>query len=330
MQTRFVRAGGIGTSFVEAGEPDRPAVVLVHDGAYGTDSRLCWEGVIDELARDYHVIAPDLIGWGGTDKLCYFDRSPYDYRLQHLAALCDTLGLDEPAFFAGSSFGAELVARGAAEPRWGWSVRAAVAITGTGGRLYRVPGGIERLSDYSPSLDAAARLTAMLVSSAEGMDDHFARRFDNSMIAGHWEALNALHLRNPAAGPRTGSDDWPEPLLGCSVPILWVEGADDPLLERGWAAKMAELGDSFSSLVVPGGHEPNLEHPADVGRMIRTTSPPISPQLGEVQQRHHTVADEAQLVHAVGFVAAHIEHPAVHLLGLQLLKPAGHVGGGAP
>ena len=267
--TRFIRAGGFRTRLIEAGEPGRPAVVLVHDGAYGTDAALCWDGVIDQLATDYHVIAPDLIGWGGTDKVCYFDRSPYDYRLEHLAAICGVLGLDDPVFFAGSSFGAEIVARGTAEPRWGWNVRAAVAIAGTGGRLYRVPGGIERLSDYSPSLDAAARLTAMLVSSADGMDDHFQRRFDNSMIPGHWESLSALHVRNPAAGPRTGTDDWPEPLRHCPTPILWVEGADDPLLEQGWAARMAELGDSFSSTVVPGGHEPNLEHPAEVGRLIR-------------------------------------------------------------
>ena len=265
----FIRAGGIRTRLIEAGDPACPSVVLVHDGAYGTDSMLCWEGVIEELADRYHVVAPDLIGWGGTDKLCYFDRSPYDYRLEHLASVCRVLALDEPAFFAGSSFGAELVARGVAEPRWGWSARAAVAITGTGGRLYRVPGGIERLSDYTPSPEAARRLTAMLVGSTDGLDEHIRRRFEISMAPGHWEALSALGLRNPSAQRVARPEDWPEPLLHCDVPILWVEGADDPLLEQGWAAKMAELGDSFSSVVVPGGHEPNIEHPADTGRLIR-------------------------------------------------------------
>ncbi len=265
----FIRAGGIRTRLIEAGDPTGPTIVLVHDGAYGTDSMLCWEGVIGELTDRYRVVAPDLIGWGGTDKLCYFDRSPYDYRLEHLAAVCRVLALDEPAFFAGSSFGAELVARGVAEPQWGWNARAAVAITGTGGRLYRVPGGIERLSDYTPSPAAARRLTAMLVHSTDGLDEHIQRRYEISMAPGHWEALSALGLRNPSADPVARPEDWPEPLLDCDVPILWVEGADDPLLEQGWAAKMAELGDSFSSVVVPGGHEPNIEHPADTGRLIR-------------------------------------------------------------
>ena len=269
LRDTFIRAGGIRTRLIEAGDPAGPTVVLVHDGAFGTDSMLCWEGVIDELTDRYHVVAPDLIGWGGTDKLCYFDRSPYDYRLEHLAAVCRVLALDEPAFFAGSSFGAELVARGVAEPRWGWNARAAVAITGTGGRLYRMPGGIERLSDYTPSPEAARRLTAMLVHSIDGLDEHIQRRFEISMAPGHWEALSALGLRNPSAERVARPEDWPEPLLDCDVPILWVEGADDPLLEQGWAAKMAELGDSFSSVVVPGGHEPNIEHPADTGRLLR-------------------------------------------------------------
>ena len=268
-RSRVIRAGGYRTRLLEAGDPDRDTVMLVHDGAYGTDAGLCWDGVIEHLADDYHVIAPDLVGWGGTDKLCYFDRSPYDYRLEHLASICHVLGLDEPVFFAGSSFGAELVVRGTAEPQWGWNVRAAVAITGTGGRLYRVPGGIERLSDYTPSLEAARRLTAMLVGSTDGLDDHIRRRFDNSMVPGHWEALSALGLHNPSAERAVRPDDWPEPLRHCTTPVLFVEGSEDPLLEQGWAAKMAELGESLSSVVVPGGHEPNIEHPEDTGRLIR-------------------------------------------------------------
>lgn len=268
-RTRIIRAGGHRTSLIEAGDPSDVTVVLVHDGAYGTDAALCWDGVITELAADYHVIAPDLIGWGGTDKLCYFDRSPYDFRLEHLASICDVLGLEEPICFAGSSFGAELVVRGTAQPQWGWNSRAVVAIAGTGGRLYRVPGGIERLSDYIPSLEAAARLTGYLVSSVEGLEEHIERRYQNSLIPGHWEALKALSLRNPSAEPVFRFDDWPEPLRHCSVPILFVEGADDTLLEHGWAAKMAELGPSFSSTVIAGGHEPNLEHPAAVARLIK-------------------------------------------------------------
>lgn len=265
----FLRAGGWRTRVYEAGSDDKPVLMLIHDGAFGTDAPLCWGDVMDRLADDYHVFAPDLLGWGGSDKVCFFDRSPYDFRLEHVASLCEVLALDEPIHFAGTSFGAEIVVRAAAEDRWGWPVRSAVAITGTGGRLYRVPGAIEQLSDYEPSLEAAEHLTGLLVETTEGLEDHVERRYENSLIPGHWEALAALRVRNPAVERQASADDWPDPLKTCQVPILYVEGRDDEVLESGWAQKMADLTPEGQSLVIDGAHEPNLNHPDVVAEAMR-------------------------------------------------------------
>jgi pimeloyl-ACP methyl ester carboxylesterase len=265
-----MRADNRRTRVLEAGDPCAPTVLLVHDGAFGTDALLCWEGVISELENEYHLVAPDLLGWGGSEKVCYFDRSPYDFRLEHLASVCRTLTLDEPVFVIGSSFGAELAVRGTAEPKWAWSVRATVAISGTGGRLFRVPGGIERLSDYTPSLEAAQELTSYFVTSTEGMDDHVRRRYENSLTPGHWESLAALRVRNPTHHPDPPPDAWPEPLRSCEVPILFIEGEDDPLLESGWAQQMSSIAPRGSSEVVPGSHEPNLDQPRLIAELCRT------------------------------------------------------------
>ncbi len=73
-----------------------------------------------------------------------------------------------------------------------------------------------------------------MVASADGMDEHIRRRYENNLVPGHWEALRALHLRNPAVEPPP--DDWPERLRGCATLVLFVEGEDDPLLDSGWAA----------------------------------------------------------------------------------------------
>jgi pimeloyl-ACP methyl ester carboxylesterase len=263
-----VRAGGWRTSVLEAGPDGAPVVVLVHDGAYGTDADLCWGEVADALAGDFHVLAPDLLGWGGSDKVNFFDRSPYDFRLEHIGAVCRTFALDEPVHFAGVSFGGELVCRGTAQQRWGWLVRSAVSITGTGGRMFRVPGGIEQLSDYEPSLEAAARITGMLVESLDGLDDHVRRRYENSLVPGHWEALTSLRIRNPAVERVVPPDDWPDPLGSCETPILFVEGRSDVLLEPGWAAHMAGLAPNGESAVIDGGHEPNIDRPAAVAEAI--------------------------------------------------------------
>lgn len=49
----------------EAGDPDLPVLLLVHGL---TSSSATWQPVIPQLARHAHVIAPDLIGHGASDK----------------------------------------------------------------------------------------------------------------------------------------------------------------------------------------------------------------------------------------------------------------------
>jgi pimeloyl-ACP methyl ester carboxylesterase len=43
--------------------------VLLHFGEFGGSAELCWEFNIGPLAGDFRVIAPDWLGFGGTDKL---------------------------------------------------------------------------------------------------------------------------------------------------------------------------------------------------------------------------------------------------------------------
>jgi pimeloyl-ACP methyl ester carboxylesterase len=61
--TRDIAARGARIRFAEAGA-GKP-LLLVHDYL---SSRLAWDDVIDDLARVFHVIAPDLPGFGESEK----------------------------------------------------------------------------------------------------------------------------------------------------------------------------------------------------------------------------------------------------------------------
>jgi pimeloyl-ACP methyl ester carboxylesterase len=52
-------------NYVELGDPSRPALLLVH--GFGASS-YHWRHNIPTLARDYHVYALDLLGFGWSDK----------------------------------------------------------------------------------------------------------------------------------------------------------------------------------------------------------------------------------------------------------------------
>lgn len=64
-RSRDVTARGVRMRVVEAGDERAPAVLLVHDFWV---SHLEFDDIIDELAARFHVIAPDLPGFGESEK----------------------------------------------------------------------------------------------------------------------------------------------------------------------------------------------------------------------------------------------------------------------
>jgi pimeloyl-ACP methyl ester carboxylesterase len=267
-ETKHVMAGGFHTRYLEAGDRAKPTLMLIHDGAFGTTAELCWEGILDEVSRDYHVFAPELLGWGGTDKVAYFDRSPYAARIPHIAAFVREVGIDG-ADYLGASFGGSIILRASVAPGNPWRMRRAISLSGSGGP-YRLQSGIEALADYTPSLEAAAKLTELIAGSTAGLEQHIARRHDNSLIPGHWETLMAPRLKNPSVERTPPADDYLQRLARTEVPALLVEGLRDPLLEKGWAAKLADLSPILSSTTIDAGHEANIECPAKVIELIKS------------------------------------------------------------
>ena len=64
---RTYRWRGFDVAYTEAGDPDDPDLVLLH-GINAAASNHEFHAVFDQLAEEYHVIAPDLPGFGHTDR----------------------------------------------------------------------------------------------------------------------------------------------------------------------------------------------------------------------------------------------------------------------
>ncbi|KAG9613720.1 hypothetical protein KCV01_g1007, partial [Aureobasidium melanogenum] len=87
----YVEADGVKVFYREAGDPKAPTILLLH--GFPTSSFM-YRNLIPLLADRYHVIAPDLPGFGFTEAP---DRAHYAYTFDHLAqtigAFTDKLGL---------------------------------------------------------------------------------------------------------------------------------------------------------------------------------------------------------------------------------------------
>ncbi len=109
---RDVNARGVRTRAVTAGNPKKPAIVLVHDFLV---SHLEWDEVIEPLAENFFVVAPDLPGFGESEKPT---PGRYPYTVEALAeAVVDViaaLGVGRTAI-VGHGLGAAIAITIAAE-----------------------------------------------------------------------------------------------------------------------------------------------------------------------------------------------------------------------
>ncbi|MFD4294706.1 alpha/beta fold hydrolase [Rhodococcus sp. NPDC058532] len=96
----------------EAGDPSRPTVVLLH--GFPTSSHM-FRNLMPALADEYHLIAPDHIGFGRSESPTVDE---FDYSFDHLAevtaSLLGQLGVDRFALYV-HDYGAPIGLRIAAE-----------------------------------------------------------------------------------------------------------------------------------------------------------------------------------------------------------------------
>src|SRR6188474_3381838 len=80
---RVVDVDGLKIFYREAGAETSPALLLLH--GFPTSSHM-FRDLIPSLADDYHVIAPDLPGFGFSDAP---ERPEFKYTFDHLADVID-------------------------------------------------------------------------------------------------------------------------------------------------------------------------------------------------------------------------------------------------
>ena len=276
---RFVETNGIRMHLVEEGEGY--PVLLCHGFP---ELWYSWRHQIPALAKaSFRAIAPDLRGYGGTDK-------PYDigaYDIHHLVAdlvgLLDALSL-EKAVVVGHDWGGiivwfmALLAPDRVErvvslntPYW---PRPPVPPT----EVFRQvrDGRFNYILAFQPEGEAEARLEPDLDSSIRGMFDFVAadRGFvSDEERAVFVEAFRAGGLRGPINYYRNLDRNWettPQ-LEGRKVlqPSLMICAEKDPILRPETADGMEQwVADLRKELIRDCGHWTQQEKPEEVNRLL--------------------------------------------------------------
>ncbi|HEY4118346.1 MAG TPA: alpha/beta hydrolase [Byssovorax sp.] len=257
---RDVTARGVRTRVIEAGDDDAPALVLVHGFLV---SHRAFDDVIDPLAERFHVIAPDLPGFGESEK-----PSParYAYGVESFTeAIADVIaafGVGRASVLGHAMGGAvaltlaaqhaELVQRLVVvdplcypAPMGFWQRLALTPVVG--GFAFKQFFGRRAFRAYFREDVAGPRAAPSL----ERIDWHYARFNSPSARESAYAALQAVHDARAVAARVTR----------ITTPTLVVWGRDDAIFPPQSAARLAREILGAKLAVMDSGHAPHEEQP---------------------------------------------------------------------
>jgi len=266
IQRKTVVVDGLSTSYLEAGDPAAPAVVLLHGGEFGAGAEIGWERTIPALADRYRVLAPDLLGFGESAKVIDFNDGR-GMRIRHVARFCAQLGV-ETADFVGNSMGAIMLLVDTTADTPLLPVRRLVAICG-GGEIQQNE-HMAALYDYDATVPAMRLIVeALFHDPAYPADEEYVRRrYESSTAPGAWEAIAAARFRRPGGEPPPPASS-SRAYERISVPTLVIEGGCDKLLPSGWASQIADqIPAGRAAVVDAAGHCPQIEQAEQVNRLL--------------------------------------------------------------
>lgn len=262
---KSVTVEGRAWPYLEGGDPAKPTLLLVHGFSGDKDN---WSFLAPYMTRDYHVVAPDLPGFGENE------RNPalaYDIAAQtaRLKAFADALGLQRP-HIAGNSMGGWIALRYALDYP---DALASLILLDNAGVNGANESDLQKQAaneDYNPlvlaSLEDADRLVAMVVHKPPYVPRRLkpvlyadALRYRDQLDAAFW--VIATEMRDHPLNDRLGE---------VKVPTLIIWGRHDRLIDVSCVAELERgIAGSRSHVFEHVGHVPMVEDPKATAAVMR-------------------------------------------------------------
>ncbi|KRB66219.1 alpha/beta fold hydrolase [Noviherbaspirillum sp. Root189] len=259
---KSISANGIQTNYHDQGEG--PPVLLIHGSGPGVTAWANWRLTIPALTSRFRVIAPDMVGFGYTERPPGVQYTMENW-VNHAVGFMDAMKI-EKAHVVGNSFGGALALALAirAPTRVGRLV-----LMGSAGVSFPITEGLDRVWGYTPSLETMRSMLDIFAYDRTLVNDELARmRYEASIRPGFQEAFSQMF---PA--PRQRSVDGlasPEASIG-ALPhqTLIIHGREDKVIPLASSYRLFELI-AKSQLHVFGqcGHWTQIEHAARFNRLV--------------------------------------------------------------
>ena len=259
-----IRTGEFNSNVHDVGTGGGLPVMLIHGSGPGVSAWANWRQAIPALARDRRVIAPDMVGFGYTDRPAGIEYSMDTWVRQGLDLL-DALGL-ERVHLVGNSFGGALA--------MALAIRAPervqrLVLMGSVGVPFPITEGLDAVWGYEASFENMRRIMDYFAWSRDLVNDELAKlRYEASIRPGFQESFSAMF---PAPRQR-----WVDAMTSAEADIralphetLIIHGREDKVIPLSNSLTLADWIPN-AQLHVFGhcGHWTQIEHSARFNRLV--------------------------------------------------------------
>jgi 2-hydroxymuconate-semialdehyde hydrolase len=257
-----IRTGAFDTNVHDAGSG--APVLLIHGSGPGVSAWANWRLVLPALAATRRVVAPDMVGFGHSDRPAG-TRYDMDTWVRQALDLLDALDI-ERADLVGNSFGGALAL--ALAIRAPQRVRRLV-LMGSVGVPFPITPGLDAVWGYEPSLAAMRALLDIFAFNRALATDELAQlRYEASIRTGFQESFAAMF---PAPRQR-----WVDAMQSAEADIralphetLVVHGREDQVIPLSNSLTLgAWIPNSQLHVFGHCGHWTQIEHSARFNRLV--------------------------------------------------------------
>jgi 2-hydroxymuconate-semialdehyde hydrolase len=259
---RSIDAAGIRTNYHDQGRG--APLLMIHGSGPGVSAWANWRLSIPELAKARRVIAPDMVGFGFTDRPAG-QRYSMDNWVAQAVGVLDALDIAQ-ADVVGNSFGGALAL--ALAIRHPQRVRRLV-LMGSVGVPFDITAGLDAVWGYQPSFQTMRSLMDVFAWNRKLATDELAQlRYEASIRPGFQESFSAMF---PAPRQR-----WVDAMCSPEAAIralphetLVLHGREDQVIPLANSLTLAQWIPN-SQLHVFGhcGHWTQIEHAGRFNRLV--------------------------------------------------------------
>jgi pimeloyl-ACP methyl ester carboxylesterase len=259
-----IDAGGILTRYHDAGAGD--PVILLHGSGPGVSAWANWQHNITALARSHRVIAPDIVGFGGTERPAdvYYSLQTWE---RHVWSFLDALGIEKVSLVGNSLGGRIGLAMAGRHPE---RLDRMVLMGAPGVGMTLTP-GLRALREYQPSPENMRRmlLDCFAVDPSIITDELVRQRYEASVAPGAFEAYRDMFFSARHAGSDLGITE--DEARQVTTRTLLLHGREDQVVPVEVAWNMVRLlPDADLSVFAHCGHWTQIERAADFNATVAT------------------------------------------------------------